>query len=117
MTTELKIHKVPSSIPLRLAVSWLEFLRETRESIEIITSICQGKKVVVVFGDDEDWNLLSETLDMDSRSANFELGLRKEIESALGRVVILDICPSTTLRRKLHQIEHRIKAAIQKAEV
>jgi len=117
MTTELKIHKVPSSIPLRLAVSWLEFLRETRESIEIITSICKGGKAVVVFGDDEAWNLLSETLDMDSRAANFERGLRKDIESALGPVVILDIGPLTTLCRKLHQMEHRIKAAIQKAEV
>jgi hypothetical protein len=115
MTTKLKIHKVPSNIPLRLAVSWLEFLRETRESIEIIASICRGKKAVVVFRDD-DWNLLSETLDMDAHSANFEHGLRNDIDNALGRAVVIDIDPLATLRRKLYQIEHRIKAAIWKVE-
>lgn len=112
----IKVHKVPAGIPLRLALSWLEFLRETRESIEIITSICKGKKAVVVFGDAEDWKLLSETLDMDARSANFERGLRKDIENALGRAVVLDVDPLTKLRRKLRQIEQRIKTAIRKAE-
>ncbi len=115
MATELKVHKIPSSVPLRPVVSWLEFLRETRESIEIITSICRGKKAVVVFRDD-DWNLLSETLDMDAHSANFEHGLREEIESALGRVVVLDINPFTTVRRKLRQIERKIRTAVRKAE-
>lgn len=115
MTTEQKVYKIPSSIPLRLAVSWLEFLRETRESIEIIASICRGKKAVVVFRD-EDWNLLSETLDMDAHSANFEYGLRQDIDSALGRAVVLEIDPFTTVRRKLRQIERRIKAAAWKAE-
>lgn len=110
----LKVHKVPSGIPLRLVVSWLEFLRETRESIEIIASICKGKKAVVVFGDD-DWKLLSETWDMDARSANFERRLRKDIGGVLGRAVILDIDLLTALRKKLHQIERRIKTAIRKA--
>lgn len=115
MTTEQKVYKIPSSIPLRLAVSWLEFLRETRESIEIITSICRGKKAVVVFRDD-DWNLLSETLGMDAHSANFEPGLRQDIDNALGRAVVIDIDPLATLRRKLYQIERRIKAAVRKVE-
>ncbi len=115
MATELKVHKIPSSIPLRPVVSWLEFLRETRESIEIITSICRGKKAVVVFRDD-DWNLLSETLDMDAHSANFEPGLRQGIDNALGRAVVIDIDPLATLRRKLYQIECRIKTAVRKVE-
>jgi PHD/YefM family antitoxin component YafN of YafNO toxin-antitoxin module len=115
MATELKIHKIPSSIPLRPAVSWLEFLRETHESIETITSICRGKKAVVVFRDD-DWSLLSETLDIDAHSANFEPGLRRDIDNALGRVVVIDFGLLTALRRKLHQIERRIRTAVRKAE-
>ncbi len=110
-----KVYKIPSFIPLRSAVSLLEFIRETRQSIEITINICKGKKVAVVFRDD-DWNLLSETLDMDAHSANFEHGLRKDIDNALGRAVVIDIGPLTALRRKLQQIERRIKAAIRKAE-
>ncbi len=110
-----KVYKIPSFIPLRSVVSLLEFIRETRQSIEIAINICKGKKVAVVFRDD-DWNLLSETLDMDGHSANFERGLRKDIDSALGRAVVLDIEPFTALRKKLHQFERRIKAAIRKAE-
>lgn len=110
-----KVYKIPSFISLRSVVSLLEFIRETRQSMEITINICKGKKVAVVFRDD-DWNLLSETLDMDAHSANFERGLRKDIDSALGRAVVLDIEPFTTLRKKLHQFEQRIKAAIRKAE-
>jgi hypothetical protein len=110
-----RIYKIPSFIPLRSIVSLLEFIRETRQSIEIAINICKGKKVAVVFRDD-DWNLLSETLDMDARSANFEHGLREDIESALGRAIVLDIDPLVTFRRKLRQIERRIKTAIRKAE-
>jgi hypothetical protein len=110
-----RIYKIPTFIPLRSVVSLLEFIRETRQSIEIAINICKGKKVAVVFRDD-DWNLLSETLNMDAHSANFERGLRKDIDSALGRAVVLDIKPLTTLRRKLRQIERRIKTAVRKAE-
>ncbi len=110
-----KVYKIPSLIPVRSVVSLLEFIRETRQSIEIAINICKGKKVAVVFRDD-DWALLSETLDMDAHSANFEHGLRKDIGNALGRAVVIDIGPLTALRRKLYQIERRIKAAVQKAE-
>ena len=110
-----KVCKIPSFISLRSVVSLLEFIRQTRQSIEITINICKGKKVAVVFRDD-DWNLLSETLDMDAHSVNFESGLRKDIDIALGRAVVLDIEPFTTLRKKLHQFEQRIKAAIRKAE-
>ncbi len=110
-----KVYKIPSFIPLRSVVSLLELIRETRQSIEIAVNVCKGKKVTVVFRD-EDWALLSETLDMDAHSANFERGLRKDIDSALGRAVVLDIEPFTTLRKKLHQFERMIKAAIRKVE-
>ncbi len=110
-----KVYKIPSFISLRSVVSLLELIRETRQSIEIAINICKGKKVAVVFRDD-DWALLSETLDMDAHSANFERGLRKDIENALKRAVVLDSGPLTTLRRRLHQIERRIKTAIRKAE-
>ncbi len=110
-----KAYKIPSFIPLRSAVSLLEFIRETRQSIETTINICKGKKVAVVFRDD-DWALLSETLDMDAHSANFEHGLRKDIDNALGRAVVINIDPLAILRRKLYEIERRIKAAVWKAE-
>ncbi len=110
-----KVYKIPSFIPLRSVVSLLELIRETRQSIEIAINICKGKKVAVVFRDD-DWTLLSETLDMDAHSTNFEHGLRKGIDNALGRAVVIDIDPLATLRRKLQRIERRIKAAVRKVE-
>ncbi len=109
------VYKIPSFIPVRSAVSLLELIRETHQSIEVAINICKGKKVAVVFRDDE-WALLSKTLDMDAHSANFEYGLRQDIDSALGRAVVIDIDPLATLRRKLQRIERRIKAAVQKAE-
>ncbi len=109
-----KVYKIPSFIPLRSVVSLLELIRETRQSIEIAINICKGKKVAVVFRD-EDWALLSETLDMDAHSANFEHGLRHDIDSALGRAVVIDIDPLATLRGKLQRIERRIKATVRKA--
>jgi hypothetical protein len=110
-----KVYKIPSFIPLRSVVSLLELIRETRQSVEIAINICKGKKVAVVFRDD-DWTLLSETLVMDAHSANFERGLREDIDSALGRAMVLDIELFTILRKKLHQFERRIKAAIRKVE-
>ncbi len=110
-----RVYKIPSFIPLRSVVSLLELIRETRQSIETTINICKGKKVAGVFRDD-DWALLSETLDMDAHSANFEHGLRKDIDNALGRAVVINIDPLAALRRKLYQIERRIKAAVRKAE-
>ncbi len=110
-----KVYKIPSFIPLRSVVSLLELIRETRQSIEIAISLCKGKKVAVVFRDD-DWALLSETLDMDAHSANFEHGLRKDIDNALGRAVVIDIDPLVVIRRKFQRIERRIKVAVRKAE-
>lgn len=110
-----QVHKIPRSIPIRLAVSWLEFLRETRQSIEIITHACRGKKTVVVFNDD-DWEILSETLDLDARSGNFDEELRKDILRALDRAVTIEIAPLKTLRRKIPYLEARIRKIVKKAE-
>ncbi len=110
-----KVYKIPSFMPLRSVVSLLELIRETRQSIEIAINICKGKEVAVVFRDD-DWALLSETLDMDAHSANFEHGLRKDIDNALGRAVVIDIDLLATLRREFQRIERRIKAAVRKEE-
>lgn len=110
-----QVHKIPRFIPIQLAVAWLEFLRETRQSIEIITHACRGKKTVMVFND-EDWEILSETLDLDARSGNFNKELRKDIVRALDRAVTIEIAPLKTLRRKIPYLESRIRKIIQKAE-
>lgn len=110
-----KVHKVPCFIPIRLAVSWLEFLRETRQSIEIITNVCKGKKTVMVFNDG-DWEILSETLDLDARSGNFDSELRKDILRALDRSVTIEVDPLKSLRRKIPYLEARIRKIVKKAE-
>jgi len=110
-----RVYKIPRFIPIRLAVSWLEFLRETRQSIEIITNACKGKKTVMVFNDG-DWEILSETLDLDARSGNFDNDLRKDILHALDLAVIIEINPLKALRRKIPYLESRIKKIVQKAE-
>jgi hypothetical protein len=96
-------------------VSWLEFLRETRQSIEIITHACRGKKTVMVFNDG-DWEILSETLDLDARSGSFDKELRKDILRALDRTVTIEIAPLKTLRRKIPYLEARIRKIVKKAE-
>jgi len=111
----LKINKIPSFVPIHLAVSWLEFLRETHQSIEIITNACKGKKTVMVFNDG-DWEILSETLDLDARSGNFDKELRSDILRALDRAVTIEIDPLKTLRRKILYLEVRTKKAVQKAK-
>ena len=113
--TTIKIHKVPFFIPIRLAVSWLEFLRETRQSIEIITNACKGKKTVMVFNDG-DWEILSETLDLDARSGNFDNELRKDILHALDRAVTLEIEPLKILRRKIGLLESRTNNEVEKVK-
>lgn len=110
-----QVHKIPGFIPIRLAVAWLEFLRETRQSIEIITHACRGKKIVMAFNDD-DWEILSETLDLDARSGNFDSELRKDILRALDRAVTIEITPLKILRRKIPYLEARIRKIVQKAE-
>ena len=113
--TTIQIHKLPAFIPIRLAVSWLEFLRETRQSIEIITNACKGKKTVMVFND-EDWEILSETLDLDARSGNFDNDLRKDILTALDRAVTIEIDPLKALRRKIPYLGTRTSKEVQKAK-
>jgi hypothetical protein len=110
-----EVQKIPNSVPIRLAISWLEFLRQTRESLEIITNACKGKKTVMVFND-ADWYLLAETLDMDSQSSAFDPNLRKEIRQALDRAATIEVDPLKLLRRKIPLLESRIKRLVRKAD-
>lgn len=110
-----KPYKISSFISIHLAVSWLEFLREMRQSIEIITNACKGKKTVMVFNDG-DWEILSETLDLDARSGNFDNDLRKDIVTALDRAVTIEIDPLKTLCRKIPYLEARTSKEVQKAK-
>ena len=49
--TPIKIHKIPAAIPLRLAVSWLEFLRELRETPRALVAFIRDEDVMIA---DED---------------------------------------------------------------
>lgn len=82
----IKIHKIPTAIPLRLAISWLEFLRDLRQTMGLILKLVRKDSAVLVFRNDEDWNLLEETLRLDAGSGNFDRDLRRSIEHALDGV-------------------------------
>jgi hypothetical protein len=80
----IKVHKIPAGVPpLGLAISWLEFLRETRGYISTIISLIRKDSMVVVFRSGDDWNLVEETLHLDAGSGNFDNDLRKSILQAL----------------------------------
>lgn len=108
-----QVHKIPRFIPIRLAVAWLEFLRETRQSIEIITHACRGRKTMMVFNDG-DWEILSETLELDARSGSFDKELRKDILCALDRAVTIEVAPMKELRYKIRLLEGKIQKELGK---
>ena len=109
------IHKVLAGIPIRLAVSWLEFLRETRQSLEMIVKLAHKKSVVVIFRNEEDWSLIEETLRIDARSGNFDSDLRKDIERALDGMKEVPDFPSLikTLRWKTGKLQKQINRVVQ----
>lgn len=82
----IKVHKIPAAIPVRLAVSWLEFLRDLRQTMGLILTLVRKDSAVLVFRNDEDWNLIEETLRLDAGSGNFDRDLRRSIERALDGV-------------------------------
>jgi hypothetical protein len=65
---------------------------------------------------DGDWEILSETLDLDARSGNFDSDLRKDILRALDRMVSIKIDPLKALRRKIPYLEARTSKEVQKAK-
>lgn len=111
-----KLHKVPSGISIRLAVSWLEFLREMRQALDAIMTLLHKNSVVIIFKSDSDWQLLEETLRLDSQSGNFDRDLRHDIERALGGVKeVSDLRSSINLIcKKSRNIQKRIEKVIRK---
>ena len=55
--TPIKIHKIPAAIPLRLAVSWLEFLRELRAIPRAIVAFIRNEDVMIAARDE--WEIPS----------------------------------------------------------
>jgi len=110
----IKIHKIPAGISIRLAVSWLEFLREMRQVLGGISALFHKNNVVIVFKSDSDWDVIEETLRLDSRSGNFDRELRRHIEHALdGAKEICDLPSSVNLiRKKSRNIQKRIEKVI-----
>jgi hypothetical protein len=112
----IKVHKVHAGISIRLAVSWLEFLRELRQALDIIATLVRKDNVVRVFKSDSDWHIVEETLRLDSQSGNFDRDLRRDIERALdGAKEICDLRPSINLIfRKSGSIQKRIEKMIHR---
>ena len=108
-----KAKQIGPFVPRRLAVSWLEFLREIRQNIETITKACKGNKTVMVFNDG-DWEILSETLELDAHSGNFDKELRKDILRALDRAVTIEVVPIKELRRKIRLLECKTQKELEK---
>ena len=114
----LRIHKIPNVIPLRLAVSWLEFLRETRQTLALIQAAVHRDSVVMVWQRD-DWNLLEETLEVDAISSHFELSLRTDIRKALdrGREISDLLSKVKEVLQKCWRLESRIQRRAKRPDV
>ena len=112
----IKIHKIPVGISIRLAVTWLEFLREIRQVLNGIAALIHKNNVVIVFKSDSDWDVIEETLRLDSQSGNFDRELRRDIEHALdGAKEICDLRSSVNLiRKKSGDIQKRVEKLIQR---
>jgi hypothetical protein len=107
----IKVYKIPAGIPIRLAVSWLEFLHEMRQALGAITVLVRKDSVVIVFKNDNDWNLIEETLRLDSQSGNFDRDLRRDIERALDGVK--EIC---NLRSSINLIHRKARNILKRVE-
>ncbi len=118
MPRSIKIHKVPRGIPIRLAVSWLEFLRELRACLITVLCIIRRDTVVWIWPRD-DWDLLEETLLMDAQSSAFEPGLRQDIARALehGQEIQSLLSQVKIILRKGRQIEKRIDGIAKRLDV
>ena len=55
--TPIKIHKIPAAIPLRLAISWLEFLRWLRETPRTFVAFIRNEDVMIAARDE--WEIPS----------------------------------------------------------
>ena len=108
----IKIHSIPSGIPIRLAVSWLEFLRELRQALDALAALVHKDSVVMVFRNDTDWNLIDETLRLDAQSGNFERDLRRDIERALNGAK--EICDLRSFIHLIRKKENGIQRYVEK---
>ncbi len=109
----IKVHKVPARIPIRLAVSWLEFLRETRQALDETLALLHKNSVVMVFKSDSDCHIIEDTLRLDCRSGNFDRDLRRSIERALNGAK--EICDLHSIILCIRQRSSNIQKRIQKA--
>lgn len=111
----IKVHKIPAGISIRLAVSWLEFLREMHQALDGIAALLHKNSVVMVFKSDSDWHIVEETLRLDSQSGNFERDLRRDIKRALdGAKEICDLrSPINLIRKKSGTIQKRVEKALR----
>jgi hypothetical protein len=107
----IKVHKIPTGIPIRLAVSWLEFLREMRQTLDVIFALVRKNSIVIVFKNNNDWNLIAVTLRFDSQSGNFDRDLRRDIERALDGVK--EIC---NLRSSINLIHRKARNILKRVE-
>jgi hypothetical protein len=109
----IKVHKIPAGIPIRFAISWLEFLRETRAYLSTIMALIRKDSVVVVFRSGEDWNLIEETLRLDAQSGNFDRDLRKSITCALDNM--RELIGFSKFARKFFRTSSKIQQNAEKA--
>jgi hypothetical protein len=109
----IKVHKIPAGIPIRMAVSWLEFLRETRQALDVIGALLNKNSVVMVFKSDSDWHTIEETLRLDCQSACFERDLRRDIERALNGAK--EICDLRSIIQRIRKKSNSIQKYVEKA--
>jgi hypothetical protein len=112
-TVPIKVHNIPAGIPIRMAVSWLEFLRETRQALDAIGALLQKNSVVMVFKNDSDWQTIEETLRLDCQSACFECGLRRDIERTLNGAK--EICDLRSIIQRIRKKSNSIQKYVEKA--
>jgi hypothetical protein len=114
----IKVRKIPKGVPIRLAISWLEFLRETRQSLDLVLAGLRKDSIVIAWPPD-DWELLEETLEMDANSSHFDRNLRRDIANALdhGRQLPDPVASIRPILRKCAQIEGQIQRLIKRRDV
>ncbi len=111
----IQVHKIPAGVSLGLAIAWLEFLRETRQDLEMIIKLVRKESVVMVFKSQADLDIITETLRLDAGSGNFDGDLRKSILHALNSMKELVGFPDfiKKLYRKSGELQKKAEKAVR----